>query len=222
MVKNEDDVEAEFVLTDITENYVGIYLYINKSDYQNAFNEEIEYNTIMVDSNIEEGKPMDKTIEELLKGEIMSAEPLSQLKKSFDSLLTNINFIVTVLVFSSAALAFIVLYNLTNININERRKELSALKVLGYHREEIAAYVFRETVILSLLGTIAGLFLGKLLHTFVIISVEAPNLMLGRDISISSYAMAAILTFVFSLIVNLFLTRKLNKIEMVESMKAIE
>ena len=222
IVKNEDDVEAEFVLTDVTENYVGIYLYINKSDYENAFNEKIEYNTIMVDSNIEEGRSMDEAVEKLLKGEIMSAEPLSQLRKSFDSLLTNINFIVTVLVFSSAALAFIVLYNLTNININERRKELSTLKVLGYHREEIAAYVFRESVILSLLGTIAGLFLGKLLHSFVISSVEATNLMLGREISVLSYAIAALLTFIFSLLVNLILTRKLNKIEMVESMKAIE
>lgn len=129
---------------------------------------------------------------------------------------------MTVLVFSSAALAFIVLYNLTNININERRKELSTLKVLGYHREEIAAYVFRESVILSLLGTVLGLFLGKLLHTFVVMTVEASNLMLGRVISAQSYAISALLTFLFSLLVNLFLTKKLNKIEMVESMKAVE
>lgn len=221
-IRNDDDVEAEFELTGITENYVGIYLYINKSDYESAFNENIEYNTIMVDSNIEEGQPMDEAIETLLRGEIMSAEPLSQLKKSFDSLLNNINFIVTVLVFSSAAFAFIVLYNLTNININERRKELSTLKVLGYHREEIAAYVFRESVILSLLGTVLGLFLGKLLHTFVVMTVEASNLMLGRVISAQSYAISALLTFLFSLLVNLFLTKKLNKIEMVESMKAVE
>lgn len=221
-IKNEDDEEAEFIVTGITENYVGIYLYINKNDYEKAFDERIEYNTIMVDSNIEEGQPMDEAIEMLLKGEIMSAEPLSQLKKSFDSLLNNINFIVTVIVFSSAALAFIVLYNLTNININERRKELSTLKVLGYHREEIAAYVFRESVILSLLGTVLGLFLGKYLHTFVVKTVEASNLMLGREISAHSYGMAALFTFLFSLLVNLFLTRKLNKIEMVESMKAVE
>lgn len=222
IIKNEDDIEAEFVLTDITENYVGIYLYINSSDYFDAFGEEIEYNTIMVDSNIEEGVLMDETIEKLLSGSIMSAEPLSQLKKSFDSLLTNIKFIVTVIVLSSGSLAFIVLYNLTNININERRKELSTLKVLGYHRGEIAAYVFRESSILSIIGTIAGLFLGVLLHSFVIKSVEASNLMLGRNISTTSYILSAALTLVFSLIVNLFMTFKLKKIEMVESMKAIE
>ena len=220
IIKNEDDVEAEFILTDITENYVGIYLYINSSDYFNAFNEEIKYNTIMV-ANIDE-ENMDNVIEKLLSGSVMSAEPLSQLKKSFDSLLTNIKFIVTVIVFSSGSLAFIVLYNLTNININERRKELSALKVLGYHREEIAAYVFRESFILSILGTIAGLFLGVLLHSFVIKSVEASNLMLGRNISTLSYILSAVLTLIFSLIVNLFMKRKLRKIEMVESMKAIE
>ncbi len=220
IIKNEDDVEAEFILTDITENYVGIYLYINSTDYFNAFNKEIEYNTIMV-ANIEE-KNMDNVIEKLLSGSVMSAEPLSQLKKSFDSLLTNIKFIVTVIVLSSGSLAFIVLYNLTNININERRKELSALKVLGYHREEIAAYVFRESFILSILGTIAGLFLGVLLHSFVIKSVEASNLMLGRNISTISFILSAVLTLVFSLIVNLFMTVKLRKIEMVESMKAIE
>lgn len=221
-IKNEDDEEAEFVLTDITENYVGIYLYINSNDYSNAFNKEIKYNTIMVNSNNEDSELMDKEIEKLLSGSVMSAEPLSLLRKSFDNLLTNIKFIVTVLVLSSGSLAFIVLYNLTNININERRKELSALKVLGYHNEEIAAYVFRETAILSILGTLAGLFLGVLLHAFVIKSVEASNLMLGRDILPMSYILSAALTFVFSLIVNLFMIGKLRKIEMVESMKAIE
>jgi putative ABC transport system permease protein len=119
IIKNEDKMEAEFTLTGITENYVGIYLYINNADYEKAFNEQIEYNTIMVDSNIEDGFSMDETVEMLLGMEsVMSAEPLSQLKKSFDNLLANINFIVIVLVVSSGALAVIVLYNLTNININ--------------------------------------------------------------------------------------------------------
>ncbi len=222
IIKNEDDLEAGFTLTGLTENYVGIYLYINPNDYYNGFNEELEYNTVIVDTNIEEGKAMDDAIEKLLNSSIMSAEPLSQLRKSFDSLLTNINFIVMVLVISSGALAFIVLYNLTNININERRKELSTLKVLGYHREEIAAYVFRESAILSIIGTLVGLFLGRLLHTFVIKSVEASNLMLGREISLLSYGLSALLTLIFALIVNFFMTFKLKKIEMVESMKAIE
>ena len=139
----------------------------------------------------------------------MSAEPCPSLKSPLTASLTILSY-VRVLVLSSGTLAFIVLYNLTNININERRKELSTLKVLGYHRGEIAAYVFRESSILSILGTLAGLFLGNLLHSFVIKSVEASNLMLGRSISLKSYIMSALLTLVFSLIVNIFMTFNLK------------
>ncbi|MDD4781287.1 MAG: FtsX-like permease family protein [Tissierellia bacterium] len=222
VIEDVDGNKAEFVLTGITENYVGIYVYINKSDFIEKYNNPLTFNTLLIKIK-DEHMDSDEIIRNLLKSDnVMSAEHITQIKKSFDNLLNNINFIVIVLIIAAGGLAIIVLYNLTNININERRKELSTLKVLGYHNEEVAAYVFRETTILSILGTFVGLFLGVLLHAFVVKTVEAANLMLGRNISFLSYIYSAVITLFFSMLVNLIMYRKLKKIEMVESMKAID
>jgi putative ABC transport system permease protein len=220
-LENEDNEKAEFKLTGIYENYVGRYVYINKQDYAEAFKKELPANTLMVDAV--DGTDEEEVTTKLLSSEsVMNVEPVTQIKKSFDSLLSNIKFIVFVLIIAAGALAVIVLYNLTNININERRKELSTLKVLGYHSEEIAAYVYRETTILSIIGTFAGLFFGAALHKFVVKTVEASNLMMGRNISLMSYVWSAVITMIFTLFVNLILYKKLKNIEMVESMKAID
>jgi len=220
-LENSDSKTAEFVLTNTTENYVGCYIYINKNDYAEFYKKDIEYNTLLV--NTTEEKSQEEYISELLTSDsVMNVEPVTQIKKSFDSLLSNIEYIVVVIILASGTLAVIVLYNLTNININERRKELSTLKVLGYHNEEVASYVFRETTILSVIGTIVGLPLGTWLHTFVIQTVEAVNLMMGRSISFKSYIYSVIITLIFAMLVNLIMYRKLRKIEMVESMKAID
>jgi putative ABC transport system permease protein len=220
-LENEDNEKAEFKLTGIYENYVGRYVYINKQDYAEAFKKELPANTLMVDAV--DGTDEEEVTTKLLSSEsVMNVEPVTQIKKSFDSLLSNIKFIVFVLIIAAGALAVIVLYNLTNININERRKELSTLKVLGYHSEEIAAYVYRETTILSIIGTFTGLFFGAALHKFVVKTVEASNLMMGRNISTMSYVWSAVITMIFTLFVNLILYKKLKNIEMVESMKAID
>lgn len=222
VLENGEGLQKEFLLTDITENYVGCYIYMNESDYERAFYENIKYNTILVNASVDNFSETEH-INELLKSDsVMNVEPVTQVKKSFDNLLSTIEYIVVVIIVASGALAIIVLYNLTNININERRKELSTLKVLGYHNEEVAAYVFRETTILSFIGTFVGLPLGVLLHAFVVKTVEAVNLMMGRTISAKSYVYAVAITLLFSLFVNLILFRKLKKIEMIESMKAID
>lgn len=220
--ENSEGLQAEFVLTGITENYVGCYLYMNEADYEKAFFENINYNTILTNASYENGTQESYITELLSSDSVMNVEPVTQIKKSFDNLLSTIEYIVVVIIIASGALAVIVLYNLTNININERRKELSTLKVLGYHNEEVASYVFRETTILSLIGTFTGLPLGILLHTFVVKTVEAVNLMMGRTISAKSYIFSAVITLFFSMLVSLILYRKLKKIEMVESMKAID
>lgn len=222
VMEDGDGKTAEFSVTAITENYVGTYIYMNKNDYEKAFNKEIKINSILINVPSKVSNFDDITTEILNSESVMNVEPITQLKKSFDNLLGTMNYIVIVLIVASGALAIIVLYNLTNININERRKELSTLKVLGYHKEEIAGYVFRETFILSLIGTFLGLPFGVMLHTFVIKTVEAANLMLGRSISTQSYIYSIIITLFFSIVVDLILLLKLNKIEMVESMKAID
>ena len=113
-------------------------------------------------------------------------------------------------------------YNLTNINITEREKEIATIKVLGFFDKEVSAYVYRESAVLSLIGTLAGLVLGVFLHMFVIYTVEVDAVMFGRSIKPLSYLFAALLTLLFSLLVNLVMHRKLKKISMVESMKAPE
>ena len=130
--------------------------------------------------------------------------------------------IVVVLIVSAAALAFIVLYNLTNINVGERKKELATLKVLGFHDRETAMYIYRETLLLTLMGAAVGLLLGMWLHRFIILTVEVDIVMFGRSVYPISYVYSFLMTVVFSLFVDWFILRGLRAIDMVESMKAGE
>ena len=129
---------------------------------------------------------------------------------------------MVVLIVSAGALAFVVVYNLTNINITEREKELATIKVLGFYDSEVAGYVYRETAALTLIGTGVGLVLGMALHQFVIRTAEIDMVMFGRAVYPPSYLYAAVLTVLFSVLVNLVMYRKLKNISMVESMKAPE
>jgi putative ABC transport system permease protein len=147
---------------------------------------------------------------------------ISDFKGSFSNMMTKIDTIVVVLIVSAGALAFIVLYNLINININERAKEIATIKVLGFYDKEVYKYVYRETMILSLIGTLVGLVLGIFLHKFVIYKVEVDVIMFGRMIKWYSYVYSAALTMLFSMLVELVMRRKLRAISMVESMKAPE
>ena len=146
----------------------------------------------------------------------------SQEEESYESMLSSINLIVYVLILCAGALAVVVLYNLTNININERSRELATLRVLGYHHREVAIYIFREIGILSILGTLAGLIAGWVLHRYVILTAESVDFMMGREISWQSYLLAAVLTLVFSALVDILMLFKLRRIQMVESMKAVD
>lgn len=127
-----------------------------------------------------------------------------------------------VLIVCAGLLAFVVLYNLTNINITERQKEIATIKVLGFYNKEVSAYIYRETAILSIIGTLVGLVLGIFLHAFVVKTAEVDMVMFGRSIGWLSFVLAAVLTLFFSLLVNLVMYRKLKNVDMVESMKAGE
>ena len=223
ILENSDDIKAEFTLTGVTENYTGSYIYINKEDYIKAFTQDFSYDTLMVKSYITEPGPQDIALVEILRGDtVLSAEFNTQTKETYDKLLESISFVVIVLILAAGALAIIVLYNLTNINIEERRKELATLKVLGFHNQEVAAYIYRETTILSMIGTGVGLMLGKILHSFIIKTAESPDLMFGRQISLLSFGISAVITLLFSFLVQFLMYKKLKNIEMVDSMKAID
>ena len=142
--------------------------------------------------------------------------------QSFENMLSKIDFIVIVLIICAAILAFVVLYNLTNINISERQREIATIKVLGFYAGEVDAYIFRETFLLSLLGAVCGLFAGTALHRFVVVTVEVSNIMFGRNIYPRSYLFSLILTLLFTVLVCLALRRRLRKISMVESLKSVD
>lgn len=223
-VRNKDEKEAAFTITDICENYVSHYLYLPKAAYEKAFSEEASPNALLCklpENSAAEGESQLTT--SLLKcRDVAGASFTTELSKSFSNTIKNINYIVIVLIISAGALAFVVLYNLTNINITEREKEIATIKVLGFYDKEVSAYVYRETILLTLFGTVAGLGLGVLLHQFVIRTAEIDMVMFGRSVYGLSYLWSALLTILFSLIVNLVMHRKLKRISMVESMKAPE
>lgn len=223
-VKNQDETEASFVITDICENYVHHYLYLSSSAYEEGFGEKPKMNSILCQLP-EEGPAggEDALTTRLLKcADVGMTTSTDEISSSFSSSLGSINYIVVVLIVSAGALAFVVLYNLTNINITERVKELATIKVLGFYESEVAAYVYRETAVLTVLGTGVGLLLGIALHQFVIQTAEVDMVMFGRAIYAPSYIWATLLTFAFSIAVNLVMHGKLANISMVESMKAPE
>lgn len=223
-VRNQDEDEASFVITDICENYVYHNLFISPAAYEKGFGERPEMNSLLCrlpEDGPEGGE--DELTTELLKCEdVAMTTSTEELSASFNNSLRSINYIVVVLIVSAGALAFVVVYNLTNINITERVKELATIKVLGFYESEVAAYVYRETAALTVIGTAVGLLLGVVLHQFVIRTAEVDMVMFGRAIYAPSYIFAAVLTVLFSVLVNLVMYRKLAGISMVESMKAPE
>lgn len=223
-LKNEDEQEAQLTITDICENYVYHYVYLSSKTYEAAFGERMEANSLLckLPEDISPKAEEQLGTDLLQCRDVVSAQFTNTLSESFNNSIQSINSIVVVLIISAGALAFVVLYNLTNINITEREKELATIKVLGFYDSEVSAYIYRETALLTLIGTAVGLFGGVGLHQFVIRTAEIDMVMFGRSIYWLSFVWAALLTILFSMLVNLVMHRKLKKISMVESMKAPE
>lgn len=219
---NKDDKVGTFKVTGIAENYVENYVYFSPEEYLRGFGAKAEFTGVLGKlANTDSAKDIAAT--SLLDNEnINTISFISDIKTSFDDMLKNITYVVYVLIVSAAALAFVVLYNLTNINITEREKEIATIKVLGFFDKEVSAYVYRESAMLSLIGTGVGLILGTFLHMFVIRTAEVDAVMFGREISIFSYIISGALTIFFSALVSLVMNIKLKRISMVESMKAPE
>ncbi len=218
--EDADENRGELKVTHITENYLGNYMYVDSAQYESVYGAS-PVNSALIKTDEMSSQEEDKLFEQLLLEEsVLNAEFISQTRKSFDNLIKSIDYIVIVIIVASGLLAFIVLYNLTNININERKKELATLKVLGFHNEEVSSHIFREIAILTVIGILVGLFLGTYMHEFIIKTVEDADYMFGRDIRWMSYVLSALITIVFSFIVNIFMSKKIRNIEMVESMKA--
>ena len=222
-LENADGLRAAVEVKGIAENYVSGYVYVSPSFYQEVFGAEPDYTMLVANLSEDSDESREAVAEELLKsGHIRAVQFTTDIRKSFSDTIKSIDYIVMVLIVCAGLLAFVVLYNLTNINVTERTKELATIKVLGFYNREVSAYIYRETVILSLISTAVGLVLGIFFHAFVVKTVEVDMVMFGRSIGWLSYVLAAALTLFFSVLVNLVMYRKLKSIDMVESMKAGE
>ncbi len=214
---------VNITITNIAENYVHGYIYIAPDVYQKLFGETPEYTTVYAVALDETNAQRDAIAEALLLSPNAIGVSFSKsVAETFADMLESISYIVIVLIICAGLLAFVVLYNLTNINITERQKELATIKVLGFTASEVSSYIYRETVILSLVGAAVGLICGVFLHSFVIITAEVDAVMFGRIISPLSYIYSAALTMGFTVLVNIAMSFKLKKIDMVESLKAPE
>ena len=222
-LRNQDDQEAGIPITGVCENYVHGYIYIPQSLYERAFGEQCSFDTVLAKTGASDEAARDALAARLLSSSNATGVSFSTATiEAFNDMLGSVDYIVIVLIVAAAVLAFVVLYNLTNINICERQKEIATLKVLGFYRREVSDYVFRENILLSLIGTAAGLFVGVFFHQFVVQTAEVDAVMFGRTIAPMSYVYAAVLSMVFTLLVSLFMRKKLHRIDMVESLKAPE
>ncbi len=223
-IKDEENGNKKVKITQICENYMGHYIYFTPGCYEEVYGKEPEYNSIlftMADSAAND--EMEKVGRNILKKDgALSVSYTHDIEKQLDDMLRSLNLVIVVLIISAGMLAFVVLYNLNTVNIAERKRELATLKVLGFYNMEVAEYVYRENILLTFLGAVVGVVLGKFLHLFIIETVEVDSAMFGRNINLPSYIYSLVLTVAFSLMINGVMYFKLKKIDMVESLKSIE
>ena len=214
--------QVEVKIEKIVENYVFHYLFLSPGLYKKLYGEEPEYNTL----NLKFDRT--KVDEQKLGSELLSYAGCSgisfvdELERNIDRMLRVLDLVTLVLILAAGLLAFVVLYNLNSINILERKRELATLKVLGFYDNEVAQYVYRENILLTFFGILAGLVFGTILHQYVIVTVEVDLMMFGRNISMFSYIMSSLITVGFSVLVNWAMYFILKKIDMTTSLKSVE
>ena len=219
----KDNRKYKVKITAVTENYMGHYVYMTPSCYEKTFREKPEYSSTVYTMKEDAGSDLETLGNEILKyPAALSISYTSSTAGQVERMLGSLGAVIWVLIISAGMLAFVVLYNLNNINITERQRELATLKVLGFYDGEVSQYVFRENILLSFIGILAGAVFGILLHRYVITTVEVDAVMFGRNIKPISFVYSGIITFGFSMFVNMVMHFKLKKINMVESLKSVE
>ena len=220
---NVDGKKAEVKVSGIFEQYIYNFVYMTPTAYRSLFGKDCTYNMADVALKDTSDSACDKFGSQVLSDDKIAAVSYIALSlNEFKNMLNSLDMVVTVMIICAAALAFVVLYNLTNINIAERVREIATFKVLGFYNRETSSFIYKENIILTILGIFVGLFLGNLLTGFIIQTVEVDNVMFGRDIYFTSYLYAAGLTFLFSILVNAVMSFKIKAVNMVESLKSVE
>lgn len=219
---NDNDGNVyEMKISGITENYASHFVYISSKMFKEIFRHEISFNSFYI--HVRDGQADNDISREIVANDnFLGVSFISEIGDSFADTLDTLNSIVLLLIVCAGALAIVVLYNLSNINITERIREIATIKVLGFYDNEVSAYIIRENILSTLIGIIAGWIFGVFLHRFVVITSEVDIVMFDRNLVWWAYAAAFVLTAMFSVIVNFALYFKLKKIQMVESLKSVE
>ena len=222
-VTTADDIEKEIKVVGITENYISHYVYMSKALYQQVFGETYSTNVLLVqDNNLNEEQEETVMQEMVAQNEVQTVTLTTTTMKTLDDTMSSLNYVVIVLIVSAGLLAFVVLYNLSNINIGERIRELATIKVLGFYDREVYDYVTRETIILTIIGILLGLVVGYFLNFYILGTCEINILRFAKVIHPISYLYAIAITLVFSIIVNIVTYFALKKIDMIGSLKSVE
>lgn len=217
---NAENKKFKFKVSNISENYAAHYIFMNKNTYEKYFK---EYKTNVVYINLNNFKDEDKVINDLMNNNnIMSVLSVNSTVKGIDDMLKSLNSVVLILIILSGSLSIVVLYNLSYINIVERKREIATLKVLGFTNKEVDNYITKETIILTIIGIIFGLIFGKILTGLIISTVEIDMVRFMHIITIKSYIISIIFIILFTSIVNFVIHFALKKIDMIESLKSVE
>lgn len=221
MTFSYDNTKYTVKVSNIVQQYISHQVYMSKTFYENLTGTKSSASILYVDMNTK--KSNIKTLKNYLDHHnIGSMERLTASLDEFQQRMSSLNIIVAILSGCAALLCFIVLYNLTNINIGERKGEIATIKVLGFRRKEYCDYIFRENIILSLIGASIGMFFGYFLHRFVVLTVEMDNMLFIRTMPLYIYLIAFGMTVGFTIIINLAMRHILDQVDMVESLKSIE
>lgn len=222
-VADEDENRISMKISHIIEMYTFNSIYMTKEYYQEVTGND--YNNNCIIANVHNSN---EELESQIGSDYLAMEDVDSITFStanitkFENMIQTMNLVTYVLILSAAILSFIVLYNLTNVNISERIREIATIKVLGFYDLEVASYVYRENILISIIGALVGLALGMALHNYIMTTVEMDNIMFGNAVKLPSFIYSVVLTIVFSMIVNVVMYGKLRRVKMVESLKSIE
>lgn len=220
-IRDSEGDTAEVTISGIAENYLVHYIYISKAMYHDLFSKEAVSNSVLCNTVV--GTDDSLLAEKLLAEEnIKSIMITDNSAKDFSKMTDALRYVVLVLIVSAAILVFVVLFSLNTINLEERKRELATIKVLGFYNRELAAYMIRENAVLTVFGTILGLGLGVILQRYIIVTMEVDMVMFSRDLLWSSFVFSAFLTLLFATAVNMMMLKPISKIDVVSSMKSIE
>lgn len=222
-LKDADEKEVQIKISNIVENYVSHYVYMSKQTYENIYKKDYTANVLLTKNNNLTSEEQDELATEIMnQNEVASVSNISSMVEQIDDMMSLLNYVVVVLIVSAGLLAFVVLYNLSNVNISERIRELATIKVLGFYDKEVYKYVTRENVILTVIGIILGLIGGYFLNYYIMGTCEINILRFSKTINPISYVYAVIITVMFTVIVNIATYFALKKIDMIENLKSVE